>query len=178
MRDSSGMDIQADTRTSVNGQVAVALAHFSGSGADSVIGLAGDAGGSSTGRGPAAAGATVGFLALPPAITDHSPVAACGADELCEWLFPHLSGLYVEQVQPAGAGVVMQARSRAAGAACPACGAWASRAQAAARPDGRRTASPGPWWPGPACSPARALTLSCRASYGSSARLPALVASP
>jgi len=29
MRDSSGMDIQADTRTSVNGQVALALAQFS-----------------------------------------------------------------------------------------------------------------------------------------------------
>src|SRR6266705_5346738 len=65
--------------------------------------------------------------ALPPALADHSPVAACGAGELCEWLFPHLSGLYVEQVHPAGAGVVMQARSRAAGAACPACGAWPSR---------------------------------------------------
>jgi hypothetical protein len=52
---------------------------------------------------------------------------ACGAHELCELLFPHLRGLYVEQVQPAAAGVVMQAHSRAAGAACPACGAWSSR---------------------------------------------------
>jgi len=42
-------------------------------------------------------------------------------------LFPHLRGLYVEQIQPDGSGVVMQARSRAAGAACPACGAWSSR---------------------------------------------------
>lgn len=33
----------------------------------------------------------------------------------------------MEQVGPGEAGVVMQARSRAAGAACPACGAWSSR---------------------------------------------------
>jgi zinc-finger of transposase IS204/IS1001/IS1096/IS1165 len=64
---------------------------------------------------------------LPPAAAFGSPGAACGAVELCEWLFPHLRGLYVEQVEPGGAGVVMQARSRAAGAACPACGAWSSR---------------------------------------------------
>lgn len=60
--------------------------------------------------------------ALPPATAGHSPVF-----ELCELLFPHLAGLCVEQVQPAGEGVVMQARSRAAGAVCPACGAWSSR---------------------------------------------------
>ena len=65
--------------------------------------------------------------ALPPATAGHSPVAVSGARELCELLFPHLRGLCVEQVQPAGDGVVMQARSRAAGAACPACGAWSSR---------------------------------------------------
>ena len=65
--------------------------------------------------------------ALPPATAGRSPVAASGAYELCQLLFPHLRGLYVEQVQPAGAGVVMQARSRAAGAGCPACGAWSSR---------------------------------------------------
>jgi hypothetical protein len=41
--------------------------------------------------------------------------------------FPHLAGLCVERVQPAGAGVVMQARSRAAGAACPPCGVWSSQ---------------------------------------------------
>ena len=64
---------------------------------------------------------------LPPATGGHSPVVVSGCPELCELLFPHLRGLYVEQVQPAGAGVVMQARSRAAGAACPACGAWSSR---------------------------------------------------
>jgi transposase len=64
---------------------------------------------------------------LAPATADHSPVVVSGCPELCELLFPHLRGLYVEQVQPAGAGVVMQARSRAAVAACPACGAWSSR---------------------------------------------------
>jgi transposase len=69
-------------------------------------------------------GSQSAMLALPPATADHFPADAC---ELCEWLFPHLAGLYVEQVQPAGEGVVMQARSRAAGAACPACGAWSSR---------------------------------------------------
>jgi len=67
------------------------------------------------------------MLALPPATADHSSAGACGAHELCELLFPHLRGLYVEQVQPAGTGVVMQAHSRAAGAACPVCGAWSSR---------------------------------------------------
>lgn len=65
--------------------------------------------------------------ALPPATGGRSPAAASGAYELCELLFPHLRGLYVEQVQPAGTGVVMQARSRAAGAACPGCRAWSSR---------------------------------------------------
>jgi transposase len=67
------------------------------------------------------------MLALPPAAASRSPVAACGAVELCEWLFPHLRGLYVEQVEPGGTGVVVQARSRAAGAGCPACGMWSSR---------------------------------------------------
>jgi len=65
--------------------------------------------------------------ALPPATAGHSPVAGSGAGELCELLFPHLAGLCVEQVWPAGDEVVMQARSRAAGAACRACGAWSSR---------------------------------------------------
>jgi hypothetical protein len=46
----------------VRGHEKVALAHFPGSGADSVIALADeDAEESSTGDGPAAAGATVGF---------------------------------------------------------------------------------------------------------------------
>ncbi len=67
------------------------------------------------------------MLALPPAAAFRSPVAGCGAVELCEWLFPHLAGLYVERVEPGGTGVVVQARSRAAGAACPACGMWSSR---------------------------------------------------
>jgi transposase len=65
--------------------------------------------------------------ALPPATAGHSPAVVSGCPELCELLFPHLRGLYVEQMQPAGSGVVMQARSRAAGAACPACGAWSSQ---------------------------------------------------
>ena len=69
--------------------------------------------------------------ALPPATAGHSPVAVSGVFELCELLFPHLAGLCVEQVRPAGEGVVMQARSRAAGAACPACGAWSSRVHSA-----------------------------------------------
>jgi transposase len=43
------------------------------------------------------------------------------------WLFPHLRGLRVERVEAAGAGVVIEARSAAPGAACPACGAWSSR---------------------------------------------------
>ena len=65
--------------------------------------------------------------ALLPATIDRSPGAVSGACELCELFFPHLAGLWVEQVDPAGEGVVMQARSRAAGAACPACGVWSSR---------------------------------------------------
>jgi transposase len=65
--------------------------------------------------------------ALPPATVGHPRVAVSGAGELCELLFPHLCGLYVEQIQAAGSGVVMLARSRAAGAACPACGVWSSR---------------------------------------------------
>ena len=43
------------------------------------------------------------------------------------WLFPHLCGLLVERIEPAGAGVVIEARSAAPRAACPACGAWSSR---------------------------------------------------
>jgi transposase len=66
-------------------------------------------------------------LTLPPASADHRPAAGCSGGELCELLFPYLAGLHVEQVQPEGAGVVMQARSRAVGAACPACDAWSSR---------------------------------------------------
>ena len=66
-------------------------------------------------------------MSSPPATDDYSPVAGRGGYELCELLFPHLRGLYVGQVRPAGDGVVMQARSRAAGAACPVCGAWSSR---------------------------------------------------
>jgi transposase len=67
------------------------------------------------------------MLALPPATAGHSPVIACGGRELCEWLLPHLRGLWVERIEPAEAGVVIEARSRAAGAGCPACGTWSSR---------------------------------------------------
>jgi transposase len=67
------------------------------------------------------------MLALPPATADRSPVTACSRDELCEWLFPHLRGLRVERIEAAGAGVVIEARPVAAGAGCPACGAWSSR---------------------------------------------------
>src|SRR5271169_2166034 len=61
--------------------------------------------------------------ALPPATAGHSPVVVSGCPELCELLFPHLRGLYVEQIQPDGAGVVMQARSRAAAGSDPSGGA-------------------------------------------------------
>ena len=67
------------------------------------------------------------MLVLPPATADRSPAAAWGGDELCGWLFPHLRGLRMERIEPAGAGVVIEARSRAAEAACPACGTWSSR---------------------------------------------------
>src|SRR5712691_7722278 len=66
-------------------------------------------------------------LALPPATADHSSAGAGGGQELCEWLFPHLRGLRVERIGPPGAGVVIEARPAAPGAACPACGAWSSR---------------------------------------------------
>src|SRR6266446_2750338 len=66
-------------------------------------------------------------LALPPATADHSSAGAGGGQELCERLFPHLRGLRVERIGPPGAGVVIEARSAAPGAACPACGAWSSR---------------------------------------------------
>jgi transposase len=65
--------------------------------------------------------------ALPLALADHFPAAAWGGQELCEWFFPHLRGLVVERAGPGGAGVVIEARPAAAGAACPACGAWSSR---------------------------------------------------
>jgi transposase IS204/IS1001/IS1096/IS1165 family protein len=65
--------------------------------------------------------------ALPPATAGRSVVGVCSGHELCEWLFPHLGGLVVERIEPAGDGVVIEARSRAAGAACPACGTWSSR---------------------------------------------------
>jgi hypothetical protein len=67
------------------------------------------------------------MLALPPAIADHSSAVGWGGQQLCVWLLPHLGGLLVVRIEPAGAGVVIEARSAAPGAACPACGAWSSR---------------------------------------------------
>jgi transposase len=72
-------------------------------------------------------GSQSAMLALPPAIADHSSAAGWGDQQLCVWLFPHLRGLLVERIEPAGAGVVIEARSAAPGAACPVCGAWSSR---------------------------------------------------
>ena len=72
-------------------------------------------------------GSQSAMLALPLATADRSPVAAWGGDELCGWFFPHLRGLRVERIEPGGAGVVIEARSRVPGAACPACGVWSSR---------------------------------------------------
>src|SRR5260370_16549479 len=74
----------------------------------------------------ASLGSQSAMLALPPATAGRSPVAACGGDELCEWLFPHLRGLVVERIEPAGAGVVIGARSRAPGPPCPPCATWPS----------------------------------------------------
>jgi transposase len=68
------------------------------------------------------------MAALPPATGHRLPAAAGGDDdEVLGWLFPHLAGLRVERVEPAGGGVVIAARSLAAGAACPGCGTWSSR---------------------------------------------------
>ena len=72
-------------------------------------------------------GSQSAMLALPPATADRSPAAAWGGDELCGWLFPHLRGLRVERIEHTGDAVVIEARSRAAEAACPACGAGSSR---------------------------------------------------
>jgi hypothetical protein len=72
-------------------------------------------------------GSQSAMLALPSAHADRFSAAAGGGQELCEWLFPHLRGLAAERIEPAGSGVVIEARSRAPAAACPACGAWSSR---------------------------------------------------
>ena len=48
---------------------------------------------------------------------------AAGLDEL----LPHLHGLLIGQVRCTAAGVVLEARSRLAGAACRACGGWSAR---------------------------------------------------
>jgi transposase len=42
-------------------------------------------------------------------------------------LLPHLGGLVLERIECTGAAVEIGARSRPAGAACPACAAWSSR---------------------------------------------------
>jgi len=90
-------------------------------------------------------GSQSAMLALPPAIADHSSAGAWGGQQLCVWLFPHLCGLVVERIEPAGAGVVIEARSRAPGAACPACGAWSSRVHSGYT----RTVADGPAGSGP-----------------------------
>ncbi len=54
-------------------------------------------------------------------------VAGCDARELCSWFAPHLDGLEIERVSCGDDGVVIEARSRSAGAECPACGSWSSR---------------------------------------------------
>jgi len=58
-----------------------------------------------------------------------SPAAVAGRDarDLCSWFAPHLDGLEIERVSCGDAGVVIEARSGSAGAACPACGSWSSR---------------------------------------------------
>jgi hypothetical protein len=61
----------------------------------------------------------------PPATA--AAVTGRDAGELCAWFAPHLDGLLVDRVSCGDAGLVIEARSRSAGAACPACGAWSSR---------------------------------------------------
>lgn len=63
------------------------------------------------------------------AIRPAAAAAVTGRDagELCAWSAPHLDGLLVERVSCGDAGVVIEARSRPAGAACPACGARSLR---------------------------------------------------
>jgi transposase len=60
------------------------------------------------------------------ASAEAGPAAARGGAELCEWLLPHLAGL-AERAECTEAGLVVWARSRAAGACCPGCGAWSVR---------------------------------------------------
>jgi hypothetical protein len=74
------------------------------------------------------------------------------------WLFPHLRGLVVERVEPAGAGVVIEAGSRAPGAACPACGAWSSRVHSGYT----RTVADGPAGHGPVVIRLAVRRLFCR----------------
>src|SRR5215472_14215025 len=60
---------------------------------------------------------------MPPA----SVRAAAGRDAGLDDLLPHLRGLLIGPVRCTAAGVVLEARSRLAGAACRACGTWSSR---------------------------------------------------
>src|ERR1039457_5603178 len=86
----------------------------------------------------ASLGSQSAMLALPPAIADHSSAGAWGGQQLCVWLSPHLCGLVVERIEPAGAGVVIEAP-------CPACGAWSSRVHSGYT----RTVADGPAGSGP-----------------------------
>ncbi len=61
--------------------------------------------------------------AIPPAIVP----AAAGAVSLLGLLLPHLAGLHADQIGYGPCGLDISARPGAAGAACPACGAWSSR---------------------------------------------------
>jgi transposase len=62
-------------------------------------------------------------------LPEPDPAVVTGRDarELCAWFASHLDGLRVERVSCGDAGMVIEARSGSAGAACPACGAWSSR---------------------------------------------------
>jgi transposase len=61
--------------------------------------------------------------AVLPASSCGTAVAGAGLGDL----FPHLGVLVVDAIERAQAGLVIAARPAAAGAACPACGAWSSR---------------------------------------------------
>jgi zinc-finger of transposase IS204/IS1001/IS1096/IS1165 len=83
---------------------------------------------------------------------------AGGGQQLCVWLLPHLRGLLMERIEPAGAGVMIEARSAAPGAACPACGARSSRVHSGYV----RTVADGPAGGRPAVIRLAARRLFCR----------------
>ena len=64
---------------------------------------------------------------LPQSVTSAFPEASAADAGFLGGLLPHLGGLLVDRVTGDAAGVVIEARSGSAGAACPACGAWSSR---------------------------------------------------